>query len=186
MTKDLRKSDSLQILRCAQDDTKEQSAIFCRALASLGMTSNKFQISALTYVHMRGYNFSKYDPRAEGKSKFEQLLDIFMQLLTYTNGDVAEALNWMNQLDKEYQVTNEEYGMGDFIEDLKEKGYIQENPERGTIKITPKTEQGIRKKSLEEIFGKLKKNKTGRASDFQTRTRLVCHPERSEGSAENR
>ena len=31
----------------------------------------------------------------------------------------------------------------------------------GRIKITPKTEQGIRKKSLEEIFGKLKKTKQG-------------------------
>ena len=64
---------------------------------------------------MRGYNFSKFDPSAEGKTAFEQLLDIFMQLLTYTNGDVAEALNWMNQLDKEYQVTNDGYGMGAFI-----------------------------------------------------------------------
>src|SRR5688500_3774088 len=126
-----------------------------------------FRISALTYVSMRGYNFSKYDPRAEGKSKFEQLLDIFMQLLTYTNGDVAEALNWMNQLDKEYQVTNDEYGMGDFIEDLKDKGYIQENTERGTIKITPKTEQGIRKRSLEEIFGKLKKTIQGEHATFK-------------------
>lgn len=116
---------------------------------------------------MRGYHFTKYDPRAEGKSKFDQLLDIFMQLLTYTNGDVAEALSWMNQLDKEYQVTNDEYGMGDFIEDLKDKGYIQDNPERGTIKITPKTEQGIRKRSLEEIFGKLKKTKQGEHQTFK-------------------
>ncbi|RYF94081.1 MAG: hypothetical protein EOO02_23815, partial [Chitinophagaceae bacterium] len=116
---------------------------------------------------MRGYNFSKYDPRAEGKTKFEQLLDIFMQLLTYTNGDVSEALNWMNQLDKEYQVTNDEYGMGDFIEDLRDKGYITENPERGSIKITAKTEQGIRKKSLEEIFGKLKKSKQGEHQTFK-------------------
>lgn len=116
---------------------------------------------------MRGFNFSKFDPRAEGKSTFEQLLDIFMQLLTYTNGDVAEALNWMNQLDKEYQVTNEEYGMGDFIEELKEKGYIKDNPEKGEIKITAKTEQGIRKRSLEEIFGKLKKTKQGDHATFK-------------------
>ena len=81
---------------------------------------------------MRGYNFSKFDPSAEGKTAFEQLLDIFMQLLTYTNGDVAEALNWMNQLDKEYQVTNDGYGMGDFIEDLKDKGT---SPASATNKI---------------------------------------------------
>src|SRR5690349_4933813 len=90
-----------------------------------------------------------------------------MQLLTYTNGDVQEALNWMNQLDKEYELTGNEYGMGDFIEDLKDKGYIQENNASGEITITPKTEQGIRKRSLEEIFGKLKKTKQGEHQTFK-------------------
>ena len=45
------------------------------------------------------------------------------------------------------------------IEDLKQNGYIQENPVDGNIKITGKSEQAIRKKSLDEIFGKLKKTK---------------------------
>jgi len=108
-----------------------------------------------------GYHFSRFDPNQQGKTRFEQLLDVFMQLLTYTNGDVSEALNWMNQIDKEYQLTDDEYGMGDFIDDLKDKGYIQENEVSGQISITKKTEQGIRKRSLEEIFGKLKKTKQG-------------------------
>ena len=116
---------------------------------------------------MKGYNFSKFTPGEEGKTKFEQLLDVFMQLLTYTNGDFSEALNWMNQLDKEYEMTSDEYGMGDFIEDLREKGYITEKPEDGQIRITPKTEQGIRKRSLEEIFGKLKKTKQGQHQTFK-------------------
>lgn len=93
----------------------------------------------------------------KAKAGFEQLLDLFMQLLTYTSGDVSEAMQWMNELDKKYQLTDDEYGMGDFIDELKEKGYITGDNEQGQIKITPKTEQGIRKKSLEEIFGKLKK-----------------------------
>ena len=116
---------------------------------------------------MLGHNFSKYDPKQNGKSSFEKLLDAFMQLLTYTNGDVAEALSWLTELDKEYDLTNEEYGLGDFIEDLKEKGYIDENRQNGEIKITPKTEQGIRKRSLEEIFGKLKKTKQGNHNTFK-------------------
>src|SRR4051812_1150272 len=110
---------------------------------------------------MKGYYFSKFDPNQQGKSRFEQLLDMFMQLLTYTSGDVAEALQWLNEMDKEYEFTGDDYGMGDFIEDLKNKGYIDENKQSGEIKITPKTEQGIRKRSLEEIFGKLKKTKNG-------------------------
>lgn len=116
---------------------------------------------------MLGHNFSKYDPSQNGKSSFDKLLDAFMQLLNYTSGDVAEALSWLTELDKEYDLTNEEYGIGDFIEDLKEKGYIDDNKQTGEIKITPKTEQGIRKKSLEEIFGKLKKTKQGNHNTFK-------------------
>ncbi|MGZ5246021.1 MAG: vWA domain-containing protein [Flavitalea sp.] len=116
---------------------------------------------------MKGFQFSKYDPRGQGKTKFEELLDVFLELLTYTNGDVSEALSWMNQLDKEYELTNNEYGMGDFIDELKDKGYIQENTVNGEITITPKAEQGIRKKSLEEIFGKLKKTKQGDHKTFK-------------------
>ena len=110
---------------------------------------------------MIGNRFIKYDPAANDKSKFEQMLDLFMQLLTYTNGDANEALQWMNELDKKYQLTDDEYGMGDFIEDLKRNGYLKDNNETGAIEITAKSEQAIRKRSLEEIFGKLKKSKQG-------------------------
>lgn len=116
---------------------------------------------------MIGFHFTKYDPASQGGSKFDQLLDLFTQILTYTSGDVAEALQWLNQLDKQYELTDDEYGMGDFIEDLKEKGYITEKSENGEIKITPKTEQSIRKKSLEEIFGKLKKSRSGNHQTFK-------------------
>ena len=114
---------------------------------------------------MKGFQFSGFDPSEQTKTKFEQLLDLFMQLLTYTSGDVAEALQWLNELDRQYELTTEEYGMGDFVDDLKDKGYITEDEGKSEIKITPKTEQGIRKRSLEEIFGKLKKTKSG---DHQT------------------
>jgi len=114
---------------------------------------------------MKGFHFSKFDPAEGGKSRFDQLLDLFMQLLTYTSGDAGEALQWLNQLDRQYELTNDEYGMGDFIEDLKDKGYITDDEQRAEIRITPKTEQGIRKRSLEEIFGKLKKTRSG---DHQT------------------
>lgn len=116
---------------------------------------------------MLGHRFLKYDPNAGGKNRFEQMLDLFMQLLGYTNGDAGEALQWMNELDKRYQLTDDEYGMGDFIEDLKSKGYLDENNQKGEINITPKTEQGIRKRSLDEVFGKLKKSKQGNHNTFK-------------------
>ncbi len=116
---------------------------------------------------MLGFQFSLYDPREEGKSKFEQLLNLFMQILNYTSGDVGEALQWLNELDKNYQLTDDEYAMGDFIEELREKGYITGDNQKGEIRITPKTEQGIRKRNLEEVFGRLKKSKAGDHHSFK-------------------
>ena len=109
---------------------------------------------------MQNHYFSKWTPN-EGESNFKKLLDVFSQLLGYTNGDPSEALNWMNELDKKFKLSSDEYGMGDFIEDLKEQGYLNENSNSGVMKITGKTEQVIRKQSLEDIFGKLKKTREG-------------------------
>ena len=116
---------------------------------------------------MHGHNFSRYDPDENKKAPFDKLLDAFMQLLTYTSGDVAEALSWLTELDKQYDLTNEQYGIGDFIEELRDKGYIDQKSQDGQIQITPKTEQGIRKRSLEEIFGKLKKTRQGNHRTFK-------------------
>ena len=106
---------------------------------------------------MIGYHFSDFVPGGPPeKGGFDELLKLFTQLLNYTAGDPGETLAWMNELDKKYNLTSNQYGMGDFIDELKEKGYIKEDPS-GAISITAKTEQTIRKSALEEIFGKLKK-----------------------------
>jgi len=104
---------------------------------------------------MRGFEFSKFLPNDLPKGGFDEMLKLFTELLNYTAGDAGETLAWMNELDKQYKFTNNDYGMGNFIDDLKEKGYLKE--ENGEQKITAKTEQTIRKSALEEIFGKLKK-----------------------------
>lgn len=111
---------------------------------------------------MVGHRFTKYIPDPDkNKSDFDKLMDIFLQLLVITSGDVSEALNWLNNLDRQYGLTGENYGMGDFIDELKDKGYItDENPE-GKFELTAKSEQRIRSAALEEIFGKLKKGKRG-------------------------
>ena len=70
---------------------------------------------------MNGHLFSKYIPKPEEEKGFEQLLHLFLQLLQYTNGDVAEALDWLNQLDNQHNLTTNAYGMGNFIQDLKPK-----------------------------------------------------------------
>lgn len=111
---------------------------------------------------MKGYRFSKFIPqKAQGESAFDNLLNIFLQLISITGGDVAEALAWLTNLDKQYNLSDGQYGIGDFIEDLKEKGYISEENQEGKFEVTGKTGQEIRKSALEEIFGNLKKSGKG-------------------------
>ncbi len=111
---------------------------------------------------MTGYRFSQFTPPPAGPDAgFEQLLKIFLQLLTITSGEVSEALSWLNEVDRQYGLTTEAYGMGDFIDDLKKRGYLQENPQDGTLAMTGKAEGEIRRSALEEIFGQLKKSGRG-------------------------
>lgn len=111
---------------------------------------------------MIGWRFGEYIPGQEGGSIFEKLLKIFQELLVYTSGDVSEALNWLTELDKEYKLTNDDYGMADFIQDLIDKGYIQQAGQ-GNPGFVPsaKMEIAIRQKALDDIFGQLKKSKRG-------------------------
>ena len=102
---------------------------------------------------MRGFRFSDYKPGDAPKGGFDELLKLFSELLNYTAGDAAEALSWLNELDKQYKLTNNDYGIGNFIDDLKDKGYLTEDNQSGEFKITAKTEQTIRKSALDEIFG---------------------------------
>src|SRR5690606_263121 len=111
---------------------------------------------------MKGFRFTKFTPRKDpSKNTFENLLNIFLQLVTMTGGDVAEALSCLTNLDNRYGLTNPEYGIVNFIDDLKDKGYLTEENQKGSFKITGKPEQTIRKSALEEICGKLKRAKGG-------------------------
>jgi len=122
----------------------------------------------------KGFRFVPYE--AAEISPFEKLFDIFQELITHTSGDFDEAIDWLRELDKEYELTDENYTVDDFIEDLKAKGYIQEEFEDGggageegeegdgkggNISITAKMERIIRQRALDQIFGKLKRNGAG-------------------------
>ena len=99
---------------------------------------------------MSGYRFSKYTPpQDKASSDFEKLLKVFMQLLLITSGNVAEALEWLTEVDRQYKLTNSDYGIGDFIEDLKRNGYITEEGPRGEFKLKPKSEQSLRQSALQ-------------------------------------
>jgi len=111
---------------------------------------------------MLGYRFTKHTPEeSKPQGDFDKLLKIFMQLVLMTSGNVAEALQWLTEVDRQYRLTSDTYGMGDFIEDLKQKGYITQEGPTGEFKLNAKSEQNLRQSALEEIFGKLKKTKQG-------------------------
>jgi Ca-activated chloride channel family protein len=111
---------------------------------------------------MLGYRFSKYTPPPDKDgSSFDKLLKIFMQLVLITSGNVEEALQWLTEIDRQYKLTDDGYGIGDFIEDLKRNGYITDEGPRGSFQLKAKSEQKLRQSALEEIFGELKKSKSG-------------------------
>ncbi|MEY4521499.1 MAG: hypothetical protein RIT10_684 [Bacteroidota bacterium] len=109
-----------------------------------------------------GYVFTPFE--APNQSPFERLFDVFSELITHTSGDVDEALDWLNVLDKEYKLTTDDYTMEDFIEDLKKKGYLREELQpdgNGQLAITAKTERILRKNAMEQIFGNIRKSGAG-------------------------
>ncbi|MBD0832339.1 vWA domain-containing protein [Aestuariibaculum sediminum] len=110
----------------------------------------------------KGFVFKTY--QAPSQSPFDTLFDIFKELITHTSGDFEEAIDWLRELDKEYNLTTPEYTIDDFIEDLKKKGYIREEIDtdgNGGMAITAKTERAIRQQALDQIFGKLKRSGQG-------------------------
>ena len=112
-----------------------------------------------------GFIFKKFEE--EHISPFDKLFEIFKELITHTSGDFEEAIEWLRQLDVEYELTTSDYTIDDFIEDLKKKGYIREEikPDgKGGMGITAKTERAIRQQALNQIFGKIKRSGSGNHS----------------------
>lgn len=109
-----------------------------------------------------GFVFTKHIP--EEQSPFERLFEVFQELIVHTSGDFDETMDWLKQLDEEYNLTSDDYTLDDFVEELKEKGYIREELQFGNEKglaITEKTEHLLRKRAMEQIFGKLRKSGRG-------------------------
>ncbi len=124
----------------------------------------------MAMIRRKGFHFTKYE--APDLSPFDKLFEIFQELITHTSGDVDEALDWLRELDKEYELTDDDYTIDDFIEDLKAKGYLREEltddgqegdgiPGEGNLSITAKMERIIRQRALDQIFGKLRRSGRG-------------------------
>jgi Ca-activated chloride channel homolog len=107
---------------------------------------------------MKSFRFT-YPNQQEKDWGFKEGLDLFLQLMSYTAGDVDEALDWMRQIDEEHKLFSERYTLDDFIEELKSKQFIQEDA--NGLSPSAKTGQAIRKNAFVDLFGKLSKDAQG-------------------------
>merc|ERR1711963_214297 len=107
-------------------------------------------------------------------------MKLFKELLMHTSGNVQEALSWLTELDRQYNLTDENYSLADFIKDLIDKGFLKEG-EANQPGMVPaaKLENELRKTALEDIFGQIKRTKrgnhstriTGRGDEFTSELR---------------
>lgn len=109
----------------------------------------------LNWTFSQKFNNPEDDP-------FDRLFKLFKELLIHTSGKVEEALSWMTQLDKQYNLTDEKYGLSDFIQDLKDKGLISESKHNPGYNPTSKLEISLRQTALSDIFEDLQKSKPGK------------------------
>src|SRR5690606_388889 len=97
----------------------------------------------------KGFVFRQYEEPFQ--TPFDKLFDIFKELITHTSGEFDEAIDWLRELDKEFKLTTPEYTIDDFVEDLKNKGYIVERLRfdgEGGMGITSKMEKALRKNEI--------------------------------------
>jgi len=110
----------------------------------------------------KGFFFKQFEPKSI--SPFDKLFDIFKELIVHVSGDFDEAIAWLRELDKEYELTDENYTVDDFVAELQERGYIRPVVDGDGVPgmgITAKTERQIRQTALKRIFGDLNKSGAG-------------------------
>lgn len=113
---------------------------------------------------MIGYRFTEWIPEEDKRKPFDHLLPLFIELLNYTSGNPQDALDWMEEIDKEHTIFFENYKRDDFEQELKRRGYLREEYKdgKGGVSLTARSEQAIRQRALDQLFGKMKK--TGRGN----------------------
>ncbi|MCC7509437.1 MAG: VWA domain-containing protein [Planctomycetes bacterium] len=98
------------------------------------------------------------------RAGMKQLLKLWNELLLMTSGDVERALEWMEQLWDQHNITGGRMSFDEFRQMLEQQGLIRrsgtgDEPEGegpGAYELTGKGERGIRKDSLDQIFKNLK------------------------------
>ena len=83
-----------------------------------------------------------------------QLLSIFRQLLVIFDGDVEQALEYLEEVGERYGLWRDDFGPDDFRKLIQQRG--EARPGRaGQLKLTRKGERALRSQMLNDVFSKL-------------------------------
>lgn len=104
--------------------------------------------------------YSKWKPWSPTDDKrLEKMFSLLSYLLIQTDGNIEDALQWLEDLGVEYKLFDDNLTFSDFVDELKKKGYISEN--EGQYILTAKGNQRIRTDSLNKIFSGMKIDTSG-------------------------
>lgn len=106
--------------------------------------------------------YEKYDPARHGRDSLERYLKrIFHQLLLRTDGDAAEALEWLSILAERHTLFPPGYTIEDFKKALERDRETRTEPATGQVVLTGTGARELRRDSLELIFQGLHKGAAG-------------------------
>jgi Ca-activated chloride channel homolog len=107
------------------------------------------------------WRYAEFDPLREGLPQLlRRLSTIFNELLLALDGDVDEALEYLEELARHHGL----FPKGFTIEDFKrwlERERVTRPDGRGGLALTTKGAQGLRASSFEQVFGQLGKDAQG-------------------------
>lgn len=127
---------------------------------------------------MKGWLFSQRNPK-DSEDTFSELLNLFQELMLYAAGNVERAIQWLIELDREYNITTDQYAIQDFLDDLVKNGYLELNENGTGLLPSSKMDIELRKQALKEVFGKIQKsfkgqhntNKPGKGDEYTAEIR---------------
>ena len=107
------------------------------------------------------YRYAQFDPRfADRKQLIAKLEQLFEHLLLKTNGDVEEALLWLEQIGERYGFFSDAFTIEDFKRFLEKKRSVARDG-TGRMHLTGKGERSLRTSALDAIFSNLRKGAAG-------------------------
>ncbi len=107
------------------------------------------------------YRYSEFDVGLQSmKQRLRMLFKLFNQLLLHTDGDVEQALEYLQQLGRRHGLFDAKLSFEDFKKLLETSRAVQRNAQ-GALELTQHGEQQVRRSALDAIFSSLEHDSQG-------------------------